>query len=217
MSVDKSTVSEPSVSDELHEKNTTVNPAATAAETKAAENKEAAKTTEEHQKDAKVVDTKLGTSPEEKAAERASVPEDRLENPKQNREPKNEFEKQNQKDTDAVRKAAQKESDVSTKTREEKSETPNETGKNDAAKTVEVNQGSDIAAAIVEGLKSSKEDKSIKITADENVEPRFSLVRNKQTGEVLVRENETRILSKVQLESLEEKEASLQDTEVEEL
>lgn len=78
-------------------------------------------------------------------------------------------------------------------------------------------QGSEIASAIVEGLKATKEDKRIRIKSDRSVVSRYSIVRNKQTGEVMIRENETGLLSKVQLESLEEKEASLQNQEVEEL
>lgn len=87
----------------------------------------------------------------------------------------------------------------------------------EAKKSSGRSQGSEIASAIVEGLKATKEDKRIKIVADKSVKPRFSIVRSKQTGEVMIRENETNTLSKVQLESIEEKEASIQGTEVEEL
>lgn len=153
----------------------------------------------EAKKASKEVDTKLGTSPEEKAAERAEVQEERLENPVQNREPKNEFEKDNQKVTEVERVAAQKVSDMSTKERVENSETPNE-----------------IAAAIAEGFKRSKEDQ-FTLEADPGVDPRFTLVKNKETGEVMIRENETGTLSKVQLLSIEEKEADVQNTKVEEL
>lgn len=78
-------------------------------------------------------------------------------------------------------------------------------------------EGSEIASAIREGLKEGKEDKRIKITADKSVKSMFSVVKNKQTGEVMIRENSTGVLSKVQLKSLEEKEADLQKQEVEEL
>lgn len=78
-------------------------------------------------------------------------------------------------------------------------------------------EGSEIASAIREGLKGNKEDKRIKITSDKHVKSMFSVVRNKDTGEVMLRENSTGVLSKVQLESLEEKEASLQNQEVEEI
>jgi hypothetical protein len=78
------------------------------------------------------------------------------------------------------------------------------------------NQGSDIAQAIVAGLKAS-DNKSFALQEDPGVEHRFSLVKNKQTGEVMIRENETNTLSKIQLMSLEEKEADVQSTEVEEL
>ena len=78
-------------------------------------------------------------------------------------------------------------------------------------------EGSEIAAAIAQGMKEAKSDKTIKITSDKSVISRFSPVKNKKTGEVMLRENATGVLSKVQLESLEEKEASLQGEEVEEV
>jgi hypothetical protein len=74
---------------------------------------------------------------------------------------------------------------------------------------------SDIATAIAQGFKQSKED-SFVLTPDDGIEPRFAVVKNKQ-GEVMIRENETGHLSKIQLESIEEKEASIQGQEVEEL
>lgn len=77
------------------------------------------------------------------------------------------------------------------------------------------NAGSDIAAAITQGLKGATE-KNFTLQPDTGVEPRFSVVKNKQ-GEVMVRENENGVLSKVQLESIEEKEASIQGQEVEEV
>lgn len=86
------------------------------------------------------------------------------------------------------------------------------TGK-DVKKTAEVNQGSEIAQAISD-LAAGKE--KFKLEADAGVEPRYSLVKNKQ-GEVLLRENGTQVLSRLQLESIEEKEASVQDQDVEEL
>ena len=85
----------------------------------------------------------------------------------------------------------------------------------DAQKSAEANQGSDIAQAIAEGFKRSKED-SFELRADEGVENRFSLVENKN-GEVMLRDNTDGTLSKLQLESIEEKEASIQDQEVTEL
>ncbi len=169
----------------------------------------------EAKKASKEVDTKLGTSPEEKAAERAEVQEERLENPVQNREPKNEFEKDNQKVTDAERKAAQKESDLSTEKRVENAQKPEELAKDDAKATAESNQGSDIAKAISEGFKQSKED-SFRLVPEEGIDPRFTVVKNK-AGDVMIRENETGHLSNVQLLSLEEKEASIQNQDVEEL
>ena len=77
------------------------------------------------------------------------------------------------------------------------------------------NEGSDIAQAIAEGFKRSKED-SFELRADEGVENRFSLVKNKN-GEVMLRDNAEGTLSKLQLESIEEKEASIQDQDVTEL
>ena len=85
----------------------------------------------------------------------------------------------------------------------------------DEQKSAEANQSSEIAQAIAEGFKRSKED-SFELRADEGVENRFSLVKNK-SGEVMLRDNTDGTLSKLQLESIEEKEASIQDQEVTEL
>lgn len=91
----------------------------------------------------------------------------------------------------------------------------------EAAETVAVaqsaaaSQGSEIASAIAQGLKGATE-KNFELKPDEGVDHRFSVVRNKQ-GEVMLRENETGTLSKIQLESIEEKEASIQGQEVEEV
>ncbi len=79
-----------------------------------------------------------------------------------------------------------------------------------------VSAGSEIASAIVEGLKNAGDKKRIKFASDRGVQHRFSVVKNKQ-GEIFVRENATQTLSRVQLESLEEKEASIQGQEVEDL
>ncbi len=73
-----------------------------------------------------------------------------------------------------------------------------------------------IAEAIVQGLSASKDDKKIVISSDDSVTPRFTLVKNKN-DEVMIRENETGVLSSVQLQSIEEKEASIQGQEVTEL
>lgn len=172
-------------------------------------------TTGDVKAEATEVETELGTSEEEAAAERAGVPKERLNDPKQNREPKNEFEVSNQKVTEEERQAAQKVSDMSTSDREKKAPTPNEAANTDAAKTAETNQSADIAQALVQGLKDAKGG-NFELKADEGVDPRFSLVMNKE-GKVLVRENETGHLSEVQLKSIEEKEASVQDQEVEEI
>lgn len=157
---------------------------------------------------AKAVDTKLGSSKEESAAARAGVGEENLENPKQNREPKNEGEKENQKVTEQERKAAQKASDMKAKTHNENAPTPGEQGEADASEG--------LTAAINNLAKAGNKDNFV-LQAEEGVEPRFSLVRNKATGEVLLRDNGDGTLSQIQLKSLEEKENDLQGTEVEEL
>lgn len=180
------------------------------------ENQEATDTVKAHQNGATEVDTKLGTSVEEDAAKRAGVSEEHLEDPRQNREPKNEFEQENQKVTEDERVAAQEASDMTTKEKIENAPAPSETAKSDAVSTATTNQGSDIAQAIAEGFKASK-DSHFVFSEDPGVEHRFTLVKNKQTGEVMLRENETGTLSKLQLLSLEEKEADIQATEVEEL
>lgn len=150
--------------------------------------------------------------PEEAAAARAGVPEERLDNEKQNREPKNDFETENQKVTEVERQAAQEASDMTTAERVESAPTPAEQASKDAANTA-----STIAAAIAQGLKGIGKDEAFELEEEPGIDHRFSVVRNKQTQEVMLRENATGHLSKIQLESLEEKEASIQDTEVEEL
>lgn len=203
-------------SSEAYEANTQVNPHATAQEVKEAENEDNAEKVDSRRDEAREVETKLGTSTEEAAAARAGVPEEHLNNPKQNREPKNEFEASNQKVTEEERQAAQKVSDMTTSARVDEAPTPNEAGKVDAEQTAQTNQSSEIAQAIAEGFKRSKDD-NFELQSEPDVEHRFTLVKNKQTGEVMIRENETGTLSKIQLESIEEKEASIQNTEVEEL
>ena len=76
-------------------------------------------------------------------------------------------------------------------------------------------EGSEIAAAIAEGLKGATE-KTFKIEPDAGVEHRFAVVKNKQ-GEVMLRENATGRLTKPHLESIAETEASIQGQEVEEV
>lgn len=76
-------------------------------------------------------------------------------------------------------------------------------------------EGSEIARAIAEGLKGATE-KNFKLEPDAGVMPRFSVVKNKQ-GEILLRDNGDGTLSKIQMQSLEEKEASIQNQEVEEV
>lgn len=150
--------------------------------------------------------------PEEAAAARAGVPEERLDNEKQNREPKNDFEQENQKVTEVERQAAQEASDMTTAERVESAPTPAEQASKDAADTA-----STIAAAIAQGLKGIGKDEGFELQEEVGIDHRFSVVRSKATGEVMLRDNGDGSLSKVQLESLEEKEASIQNTEVEEL
>lgn len=78
------------------------------------------------------------------------------------------------------------------------------------------NAGSDIAAAITQGLKGAT-DKNFQMQPDVGVEHRYAVVRSVKTGEVMIRETENGVLSKVQLESIEEKEASIQGQDVEEV
>lgn len=89
--------------------------------------------------------------------------------------------------------------------------------KKQEVKPVEVkSEGSEIAKAISEGLEKATGKKGFQVVVDDSVDHRFSVVKNAE-GEVLVRENETGVLSKVQLKSLEEKEASLQGQKVTEV
>lgn len=78
-----------------------------------------------------------------------------------------------------------------------------------------VDEGSEIAKAITDGLKQAKND-NFTMIPEEGINHRFTVVKNKQ-GEVFLRENESGVLSKVQLESIEEKEASIQGQEVTEV
>ena len=84
------------------------------------------------------------------------------------------------------------------------------------APAAKASEGSEIARAIAEGMKGAKDDKTIRIVGDPNVNSRFSVVRNRQTGEFLVRDNEGGGISPLQLKSIEEKQASLQGLDVEE-
>lgn len=201
---------------EAYEANTQVNPHATAQEVKEAELEENADKEATRRDEAREVETELGTSEEEAAAARAGVSGERLNDPKQNREPKNEFEASNQKVTEEERQAAQGVSDMTTADRESEAPSPNEAAATDAGHTTATNQGNEIAAAIADGFRRSKDD-SFALQEEPGVDHRFTLVKNKQTGEVMIRENETGTLSKIQLLSLEEKEADVQATEVEEL
>lgn len=205
----------PEASDAAYDANTAVSPVESAAEVKARENEDNAEHVEARRDEAKEVETELGSSEEEAAAARAGVRPERLENPMQNREPRNVFEESNQKVTEEERQAAQEVSDMTTEQRVEDSPTPAEAAQTDAARTAETNHNSDIAAALVQGLKDAKGG-NFELNADEGVDPRFTLVRNKD-GDVMVRENETGHLSRLQLKSIEEQEASIQNQEVTEV
>ena len=78
------------------------------------------------------------------------------------------------------------------------------------------NEGSEIAQAISEGLKNATGKKGFEVVVDDSIEHRFAVVKNAE-GEIMIRENETGVLSKVQLRSLEEKQALLQSQKVEEV
>lgn len=82
-------------------------------------------------------------------------------------------------------------------------------------KATKENANADIATAIAEGFKRSKDDTFV-LVPEVGIDHRFSVVKN-QNGEVMLRENESGTLSKVQLESIEEKEASIQGQDVEEV
>ena len=89
--------------------------------------------------------------------------------------------------------------------------------KKQEVKSVEAkSEGLEIAKAISEGLEKATGKKGFQVVVDDSVKHRFSVVKNAE-GEVLVCENETGVLSKVQRKSLEEKEASLQGQKVEEV
>ncbi len=219
--------------EEAHEANNQVNPVDTAAEVRENEAKDNERKVEERKAGVEEVKPTKTDSPEEKAAKRAGVPKERMTGAEigiikdekgefvearegvQDRNPRNQFEKENQAVTEKERKAAQKVSDMSTEDRVKNAETPTEVAMKDAANTAETNHNADMAAALVQGLKEVKGG-NFQLKPDEGVEPRFSLVKNKE-GKVLVRENETGHLSEVQLKSIEEKEASIQDQEVEEI
>lgn len=77
-------------------------------------------------------------------------------------------------------------------------------------------EGSEIAAAITQGLANANKARNFTISVDDSVVSRYSVVKNK-AGEIMLRENETGQLTRVQLRSIEEQEAALQDEDVEEV
>ncbi len=205
-------------SDEAYNANNSTVPGETASETKERELKETAEKEASRKAEAKAVETELGSSEEEAAAARAGVQDERLNDPVNNREPKNQFEQSNQKVTEEERQAAQEVSDMTTADRESEAPSPNEAAAVDAERSAATNQGNQIAEAIAQGFKKATNGKDdFELQPEEGIDPRFSLVRNKQTGDVMLRDNSDGTLSQIQLKSLEEKEGDLQNTEVEEL
>ena len=82
-------------------------------------------------------------------------------------------------------------------------------------------QSDEALAAIAQGMQAIAEaqnaGKNFKIETDDNIQHRFSVVRDKATGTIMTRENDSGKLTPVQLSSLEEKQAEAQNVEVEEV
>lgn len=82
-------------------------------------------------------------------------------------------------------------------------------------------QSDEALVAIAQGMQVIAEaqnaGKNFKIETDDNIQHRFSIVRNKATGTIMMRENDSGKLTPVQLSSLEEKQAEAQNVEVEEV
>lgn len=81
----------------------------------------------------------------------------------------------------------------------------------ETVKSMATTMGAAMASAIRE---SAASEKNWTISADTSVDSRFTVVRNKATGEVMLRENSNGHLSKIQLKSIEEKDADIQGAEV---
>lgn len=75
-------------------------------------------------------------------------------------------------------------------------------------------EASELASVLREAISGSK---NFQIAVDENVKSRFSLVKDSETGEVMLRDNDEGTLSEIQMKSLEEKKAELLAREYEEL
>lgn len=75
-------------------------------------------------------------------------------------------------------------------------------------------EASELASVLREAISGSK---NFQITVDENVKSRFSLVKDNETGEIMLRDNDEGSLSEIQMKSLEEKKADLLAREYEEL
>lgn len=82
-------------------------------------------------------------------------------------------------------------------------------------------QSDEALAAIAKGMQAIAEaqnaGKNFKIETDDNIQHRFSVVRDKATGTIMTRENDSGKLTPVQLSSLEEKQAEAQNVKVEEV
>lgn len=75
-------------------------------------------------------------------------------------------------------------------------------------------EASELASVLREAISGSK---NFQIAVDENVKSRFSLVKDNETGEIMLRDNDEGTLSEIQMKSLEEKKADLLAREYEEL
>ena len=84
-----------------------------------------------------------------------------------------------------------------------------------------IGQSDEALATIAKGMQAIAEaqnaNKNFKIETDDNIQHRFSVVRDKATGTIMTRENDSGKLTPVQLSSLEEKQAEAQNAEVEEV
>jgi hypothetical protein len=83
-----------------------------------------------------------------------------------------------------------------------------------APATPATGEASELASVLREAISGSK---NFQIAVDENVKSRFSLVKDNETGEIMLRDNDEGTLSEIQMKSLEEKKADLLAREYEEL
>lgn len=83
-----------------------------------------------------------------------------------------------------------------------------------APATPATGEASELASVLREAISGSK---NFQIAVDENVKSRFSLVKDNETDEIMLRDNDEGTLSEIQMKSLEEKKADLLAREYEEL